>query len=259
MQKKTPPKQYRYILRRGFNRICERLDRYSNLISLFTSVVVAVATIALAIITYFQINESREMRIETKRLVDTGIEQFKIKSYPDLSVVFRPISHQSNDIIQVLEIRNRGEITAFNVTHLLVQVYEKDSHREFVNLFSYKESEEVRNSLRFKFNISPDATKIISKRDSVPDKWTFDSLKGALLFIRFEVPYDNKYRYKTIAYQLKKNMDANEPGVIYRMYEMDSIDSDILIKQFIDTPSTITDTNYNDIKTFFKDYELKYK
>jgi len=239
--------------------VSKKLNPYSNLISVVASLIVALATIALAIITFFQINEARQMRIETKRLVDIGVEQFKIKSYPDLSIVFRPLSYQSNKIIQVLEINNRGEITAFNLTHLLVHVYENNSGKSFINLHSYKEDGEIRNGLRFKFNVSRDSKKIIVKQDFIPEKWTFDSLKRALLFIRFEVPYDNKYRYKSIGYRLRKDMNAKEPGIIYRWFEMDSNDTNILIKAYMDSPSAITDADYSDIKGFFKDYDLEYK
>ncbi len=199
------------------------------------------------------------MRIETKRLVDIGVEQFKMKSYPDLSIAFRPLSYQSNEINQVLEINNRGEITAFNVTHLLVHVYENNSGRSFINLLSYKEDREIRNGLRFKFNVSRNSTRIITKQDFIPEKLTFDSLKRALLFIRFEVPYDNKYKYKSIGYRLKKDMNVQESGIIYRWSEMDSNDTNILIKTYMDSPSAITDANYNDIKAFFKDYDFEYK
>ena len=47
--------------------------------------------------------------------------------------------------------------------------------------------------------------------------------------------------------------------MIYRMSEMDSIDSNILIRQYMNSPSTITDVTHNDIKAFFKDYDFEYK
>ncbi len=259
MKGKSPKKPYREPLRNRLRKITETLNLYSNLISVLASIIVAVATIALAIITYFQINEAKLMRIETGRLVNTGIEQFKIKSYPNLSIVFRPLSYQSNSILQVYEIRNRGEITAFDVTNLLIQVYEKDSRRQFVNSWFYKEDGEERNGLRFTFTISPNETKIIEKQDFMPDEWTFDSLKGELLFIRFKVPYDNKYRYESNAYRIKRSVGAKEPAIVYRMGQMDSMDSDILIKEYMNSPSPIPDSTRNDIKRFFKDYDLEYK
>lgn len=264
MQEKPPKKQYREILHCWLKGIIEKSNHYSNLITLFTSVVVAVATIALAIITYFQISESREMRLETKRLVDTGIEQFKIKSYPDLLIVLKLLPDQSNNFIQALEIHNKGEIIALDVTPLLVNVYGNDSQREFVNNIFYKaaENNEERNSLRNKFNISPQGFKFLELRNfNIPNKLTFDSLKGALLFIRFKVPYDTKYRYISVAYRLMKDMNAKEPAPKYLMSEMDSIDSNIWIKRYMKAiqNSAINDPNANDFKTFLKDYDLEDK
>ena len=235
------------------------LKKIPEKLNVFSSLIVAFATIALAFITYFQIDEARKMRLETKRLVDSGIEQFKIKSYPDLFIVLRPVSYESNRIIQVLEISNSGEITAFNVSHLLVHFYENNSGKLFVNLVNYKENGEIKSGLQIKFNLSRDRRKVLVKENFIPEKWTFDSLKKALLFIRFEVPYDTKYRYKTIGYQLKRDISAKEPGITYRWFEMGSNNTNFLIKAYMSSPSTKTDATYGDIKDFFRDYDLEYK
>lgn len=101
--------------------------------------------------------------------------------------------------------------------------------------------------------------KFLQFQKSITGKWTPDSLKGAVLFIRFEVPYDTKYRYKAVAYGIKKDMSSKESGPIYMMSEMDSIYSNYWIKRYMAALQSMQYPNATDIKTFLKDYEPEYK
>ena len=51
-------------------------------VNVYGNLIVAIATVTLAVITWSYIKEAKEMRLETKRLADISVEQFKIRAYP---------------------------------------------------------------------------------------------------------------------------------------------------------------------------------
>jgi hypothetical protein len=63
----------------NIKRFAERLNKYANLI-------VAFATLLLVLVTAYYICEAQQMRIETKKLVDLNVRQFKVLSYPSIFI-----------------------------------------------------------------------------------------------------------------------------------------------------------------------------
>ena len=105
------------------------LQKVLSLFKDYSGLIVAIATIALALITYCHMNEAKEMReetknmaTETKRLADISIEQFKIKAYPAFLIEVKEISVDSTGIKKVFKVVNKGEITAHNVTFLIADL-----------------------------------------------------------------------------------------------------------------------------------------
>ena len=188
------------------------------------------------------------MREETKRLVDTTILQFKIRSYPSFFISARNVSFDSGEIKQEYKIHNKGEITAFEVTCLLVNGYKRpDGNEEYYNLVQafYKKGEKTRTSLHYKSKILPGVVFELHSESPLPKNETFDSLSYSLIFVRFKVPYDKVYRYESSAYILKKQSI---------WHPLSSDDTESLIKVYLKRLLISKKAEDEQVKDFFVNY-----
>jgi len=193
------------FLKESFKKIASFLNNYAN-------VLVAIATISLAVITYFHIDEARNMRKETKRLVDISIEQFIIKSYPSLDIITEKPSLNSEGILQKFQINNMGDLTAFHVEFLPLHIFfetDGSSHISFVQS-TYDESGKVRSTIDYDMKIVSHKGMEVNYKTRFTGKETLDKLKFLLIFLRFKVPYDEKFRYESFAYTLEKELSKEK-------------------------------------------------
>ena len=165
----------------------------------FTNLIVAIATIALVVVTYFYIHESKDMTRQTKRLADISIEQFKIKSYPSLEVHAEIQSIDSEGISEKYDVTNAGDITAFHCTFLPIHVFlDKKETPYFMPLVAtFYSGQERLTVLNYPKDIPRSVQRYLETRRNF-SVLTLKELKYLLLFIRFRVPYDEKFRYETL-------------------------------------------------------------
>jgi hypothetical protein len=223
----------------------DTLDRYSTLL-------VAIATIALAIFTALYIREARQMRIETKRLADLSVEQFKIRAYPSFLIVVKEVKFESDKMTTVFEIYNKGEITANKVTFLWVHGYSKPSKRIFISeLGTYYGVEKKHTTVDYQFNILSNSFKKITSIGALYKNFAIENLLYGVLFIKFWVPYDDQYRYESFGYKLIHNKKKKKKNSL-SWQEID-IESK---KNFINNYFKNRDDFDKRVKNFFKDYPL---
>ena len=227
-------------------------------LNIYSTLLVALCTIVLAIITYCHIDEAKKMRTETKRLADISVEQFKIKSYPTFIVVVEGPSIDSNRIINSITTHNKGTITAFNVTFLIVHVIEKDNGElEFIGLADHIYIDEVgRSSLDFKQKILPNAFAKITSRKPLTAEYSIENLKYLLLFVRFKVPYDNKFRYEEWAY-IKKVKKTKSDLTSYLWQQLNDEDTKKCINECLRDIEKTKTPEINKVKMFLTDYHIE--
>ena len=199
--------------------------------SRFSSLVIAFATIALVVVTYMHINEAKNMRkttekmaIETKRLADISIEQFKIKSYPTILITTKEYSPESYKIIQKFGFLNKGEISAFNFSALMINAYKKNDISTSIalnfieSLGGYYEIDGAKITLLdFETKIPKDTKFTLTTEHKLIPPFRVIHPIYTLIIFRFKVPYDT-YQYETYSFILEKekkwermnNEDTNE-------------------------------------------------
>lgn len=177
---------------RGFKTVAGKLNPYASLI-------VAAATIALAITTYLYIGEVRDMR-------DVTIKQFMVISYPTLHVVVEDPSLETNRIVDKVRISNTGSIAAFHSTQLFFHVYRKE--KKALNfkplLGALYSGEENITAIDYSKDILPGKAIESEIATHFDETTTKENLQYFLLFIRFWVPYDDRFSYRTFGYILKE-------------------------------------------------------
>ena len=181
------------------------------------ALIVAIATIALVVVTYCHMDEAKNMRettekmvTETKRLADISVEQFKIKSYPTILITNKEYSLESDEIIQKFGFTNKGEMSAFNLSILIINTYKKNKKikskalrfKEKLNAH-YIIADDKITSLDFETKLPPATKYLITQVDPIIPPFRVDHPIHALLIIRFKVPYDT-YRYETYSYILEE-------------------------------------------------------
>ncbi len=207
---------------------------------------VALTTLALAIVTTF-------MAIETKRLADISIEQFRIKSYPSFCIVPEDIKFSVDSALSKFQIYNKGEISAFKVTILVLYVFENKSKYYFeIQYQAYYESSERITSLELEHTIYKDSSIILYYNVGLNKNYNYNNLKYAIIFIKFRVPYDQKCQYETFGYILKENFNKNSISP-YSWQEITYLDRKNITKRFF---IQLNKRNIT-IKNFFKDYNIK--
>lgn len=240
------------FLANGISYLFSSLNQYGNLL-------VAAGTIALAIATYVHIDEARKMRLETKRLVDTTVEQFKIESYPSFSVIkIHGPSVESNNIVDSMEIINKGSISAFHVTILLLHRYHSKNGIIFQRLMdSVYLDEKKRSTLDFERKFLSDSGRKIESRKPLEGVYSIENLRILLLFIRFKVPYDDSFSYEEKAY-IKEVKEKKPSSTSYNWEELNREDTirnvkDCLIALSFPKSAAIV-AEVEKIRAFFKDY-----
>ena len=216
--------------------------------------IVALATCALAFITYFHIDEAKNMRRETKRIADLSLEQFKIMAYPTFLVEFKEISLEADSIRQELRIVNKGEITAHSVSFLFSYAFEhKDRYLAFVNDLRafYKEFGEEVNSLDFETKIWKNANKNFITKFEAPRDYSIDVLKNLLIYVRFKVPYDEIYQYEVFGFALKRVEENFAWQYISKEHQKN------LVNRHIKTFDQVENQHSQALKTFFADYKKR--
>jgi len=239
--------------KRNILSIIEFLKGFLSFLSSHANLLAALATFFLALLTFSHITVTKRMAEETKRLADINTEQFKIKSYPTFLVELERIKPEPERLLKKLKIRNKGEITAYNVTFLLVQIYQRNDGLSFcADLGTYYESEERMTSINFETKIWKGSSKTIVSSNRFLDGCNIDNLKYLLLFIKFKVPYDTKYRYEVLGYILTKEYEKEkEPTYIWQ--EISINDRTNLIQRYLNLSSTWEQP----IKLFFVDYDIE--
>jgi len=221
------------------------LDKYSTLL-------VAVATIALALFTGLYIWEARQMRIETKRLADLSVEQFKIRAYPSFLIEFKEVKFESDKMTTVFKIHNKGEITAHKVTFFWVHGYSKLPKLMFVNMYgTYYGVEKEHTSIDYPFDVYSNTFKQITSKESLYKDYTIENIVYGVLFIKFWVPYDDRYRYESFGYKLKQDTDEKDK----KLLSWQEIDIEAK-ENFIDNYFKNRNDFDKRVKIFFKDYPL---
>lgn len=259
-----------------FVRICLSIGAFIKTVACYLNnyalLVTALATASLVLVTYFHIQEAKEMReatrdmaSETKRLADITVEQFKIKSYPNFLIEQRPLSFESGKRIQSFILLNAGEITAFNVSFLSVNVYEKDTGElDFISLLYsiYQELERKleggkytkrgeqygKKGIGHEIKLPHDTSFAVQTASRKPDE-RIDKLRYNLIFIRYKVPFDDVYRYEVFGYNLKRRSSGEKP-TSYEWQLMASSETTGLIKPF--TKSLKNEK----VKNFLADYSI---
>jgi len=216
-----------------------------------SEILVAVATFILAILTYGHIRTTNNMAMETKRLADISIEQFKIKSYPTFLIESDVVSVEADKFIQIFKIHNKGELTAYQVTFHIINAYKKGNGLIFVSeQRPFYESDENMTTLNFERDIwRQSSVKITTKNESTKD-FNINSLTNCILFIKYKVPYDLKYRFKIKAFALKNDIEKNEH---YIWQEISEPECNTLVNRALKQK-----TKWNDlVKVFFEDFEVE--
>lgn len=204
---------------------------------------IALSTLILAIVTTF-------MAIGTWRLADITVEQFKIKSYPAFMVITEKIKVDSDSVLYKYHIHNKGEINAHHVTSLFVYVYFLSDKLLFkAQGGAYYEGEQRMTSMNFEQIIFKDSKSTIFLKEALSES-NIENLKCVLIFTKFMVPYDKKYRYETFGYLIKENPEKQDlfPFVFL---EISSSDRRNLVQKYVAMSNDWDES----IKTFFEDYE----
>ena len=190
--------------------------------------ITAIATLALVYVTYLNLdsaqqerNVAREMSVETKRLadetrrlVDLGIRQFQIRSYPVFLIEQPEIHVDSNSITQIFKIQNKGDIAAHNVTFLFVNIHKKDNIYIFTPrdsaYYESESSEDKVTTINFEKKLLKDTARTVIIDSVLPQKYTIDDLLYCLIYIRFKIPYDEKYNYEYFGFIKKDKLDSTQ-------------------------------------------------
>ncbi len=225
----------------------------NRIVDLFCSLIIALATVALVYVTFLNLNESKRLREssqqmaqsttelaeetktlsrETKRLADLSVQQFKVISYPSLQSVKPEVTYENNKLNQKFRICNKGDITAHKVRVLLVMVYQKTGQGLFFNWdFTpvYQKDEPVKTfDIDVKLFGGGGCRNLTTEEPLYPN-YTISDLKYCLLFLRFYVPYDSKYRYETFGYAFKTI--TRESSKEYHWQEINSADIRIITER----------------------------
>ncbi|MCD4830332.1 MAG: hypothetical protein K8R02_00830 [Anaerohalosphaeraceae bacterium] len=206
---------------------------------------VAIATIILVIINVFYLCEARGMRIQTKKLADISIEQFKIRAYPAISITNMELLDDANGMTLKFNTKNTGELPAYKFGAGVVLGLEKKHgyEFEFVNSCYYKsDGIEMRTSEYASQIATKESQKNIFYFPKNLQKKTF---KHLLIFYKFKVPYDNVgFRYDCFAYSFVEKRN--------HWQKMTGIDSKDTAERYLYQEIGVTEP-------FFKDFKLEIK
>jgi len=234
-------------------------ERNSQPLVALGTILLALVTIGLAVATFMHIREASEMRKETKRLADLSVEQFKIRAYPSFLIDIEKAYLESDHFIDLIKITNMGEITAHKTTFLWNHLFKKGNQTHWVlHDAAYYETSERTTVIDFEQSIfSRTLKKIANDSTTHPKGFEFKNLSHGLLFVRFKVPYDEKYRYEKYGFVLKPDPDRKDEKS-FKWQMLDSITTNNLTDAyFISLGKKLdkdTANKHNKISAFFADY-----
>jgi len=228
----------------------------SKFVSIGT-ILAAVATSLMAYFTYSSIEEARKMREETKKLVDLSMQDFKIRAYPSFLVSTPSLVWKENDFIGTTTIYNKGEITAHNVTMLLVKRFVDSENKVlFVNeMGTFYKGDEAKTTLNFETKIFREGYKTIEYKSKIDRNDQRGRLTHQLIYIRFKIPFEDKHDYEVFAFILKRDDQKKESDEnAYVWQETDVELRDKLISGHLKSLRNSKDDMANKIKAFLSDY-----
>ena len=156
----------------------------------------------------------------TSRLVNLSIKQFQIKSYPVFSTVIRSLTPQNENLQQNILIQNKGEITAFKVNVLFVNVYQKTSKaREFYECLDahYMSLGEKVSLIDHQIKLLPGEVLAIKTHSPLTGKYEIKRPILALCFIKFHVPYSDTYEFDVSGFMYKRATENGETSYLPQM------------------------------------------
>jgi hypothetical protein len=206
----------------------------------------AIATFSLAIGAFWN-------TCETRRLADLTTEQFRIKSYPDFLINAEPFNLDAAASYHKFRIYNKGEITAHRVTFLIVDIYERDHGLFFKPIVgTYYVSDERMTAINFETKIWREAHKTLEHKGSYPKGYDAETLRNCLLFIKFRVPYDTKYRYESFGFILQQTFEEEDEKT-HTWQPISSTDMKSLRERYVNLSSKWGAP----VEEFFVDYATK--
>jgi hypothetical protein len=218
----------------------------------------AIATAYMAYNTSKSIEVTKDMIVETKRLADISVEQFKIKAYPSFLVgkisleIIPDILTQEQKIYQEFYISNLGEITANNLTVMQIYIYEYDTMNVFsvVEGLLYRDKDNRRiSAINCERIILPRSSISLASLGPIRKGCHISDISNMLIFIKFKVPYDTKYRYESFGFTLQKDIFQSQKSR-YLWQEISFVDRQQLIKDFF------VSSGFNQqLNSFFSDYD----
>jgi hypothetical protein len=218
----------------------ERFKAFALWFKTNANLLVALATFVLAIVTFV-------MAYQTKRLADISIEQFKIRAYPTFLLEFSEIKIDSFYFFQEFNIYNKGEITAYDLCILQVLVLENNGNLFFQMRDNCIYNDENRqSSISFTTEIPKESHISIINETPLSTIGNIKDLKYMIIYIKYKVPYDLKFRYGIRSFIFFK-----ENKSLFKWQVTSAIDREKLIKRFKTQLPTNRD---NLVKNFFKDY-----
>jgi hypothetical protein len=214
------------------------------------------------------IEKTQKIVEETKKIMDISLRQFRIQSYPTFLIEIEDPYSENGSKYQSMLIRNEGEITAFNVSFLYVDVFQTETgglyfhiakDGRYKNLLKKQDEDVVitkqladMSPLGLEIRLPRDSSIILSSTNKNQGRWNLENLKYSIIVIRFKVPYDKKYRYETFAYNLKKEevmtAEKEEAEWKYTWKVLDTDTQSSLLKRY---NKTVSD---NKVKKFLSDY-----
>lgn len=226
------------------------------------SLLAALATLILALLTYRHIDLTRQMAIETRKmaeatktLADNDIKQFMIRAYPSFLVEVVEVSIENDKLHHEFRIHNKGEITAHNVTFLILLAHEKNRTLYFLAEMGalYKSEDEITamTSIDHEAKIWREGHRRIVSERPFSQGFGPENLKYAFLFIRFKVPYDPQYRHEVFGYTFKK-----APGSLdeYAWQDISRAVTEKVVAKYFKLP-----TDWDDqMAAFFSDYDMSF-
>lgn len=172
-------------------------------------------------------DETKAMSEETQRLANLGITEFKMRAYPSFLIETGDLSIESEKLKQSFKVVNKGEITAHKVTSLVVNYHqnEKGEGIYWNVLKAYYRDTEWKTSLNYETKIfgNSGGTLIVSKSE-FPDNYSLNTLKHALLYLKFKVPYAEGYDFETYGFILKRDIRKSDTDKDYYLWQELDVD-----------------------------------
>lgn len=229
-------------------------NKHKNSLTIISNWAIAGATIFLAFATFIHIKTTSNMSEQTKRLADLSVEQFKIRAYPSFLIKFEEIKFEKDKLREVYKVINKGEITAQKATFLFAHIYGKKLNFEHVNrLGAYYKIDKLMTSLDFQVNIFSNAYRKIISEGSLHNNYKIENLLYSLLFIKFWVPYDDKYRYESFGFIMKKDISEKNKKEL-KWQDIDINSKNNLINNYFEASAHKTSDK---VIKFFDDYPFK--